>query len=445
MVEEGGFYMDTIQNPVGERTIRKVMRRIIPFIFLLYIVAFLDRVNLGYAALDMNKALGLTSEVFGLVSGIFFFGYFLFEIPSNVLLHKIGARIWIARIMISWGIVVIMTAWAQSAMHLYILRFLLGVAEAGFFPGIILYITYWFRAKEQARAVALFMTALAASNIIGAPVSTWIMDNIGWFGMPGWRWMFILEGIPAIICGVITYVYLTDRPDGARWLTAEERAWLTAELKREHEEKIARKQYTTAEVLKNPRVWHLSFIYFALVVGLYGIGFWMPTIIKSFANVLTNTQVGLITMIPYIVGGAAMIWWAKRSDRTGERRIHAALPPLIGAAGLLLCAFTDNPFFSIAMMAVATAGIYSFFGPFWALPALFLSESAAAVGIALINSIGNLGGFLGPYALGYLKETTGKMEAGLFFLSAFLVISALLVLSIRKKDASSGSSINLKM
>jgi ACS family tartrate transporter-like MFS transporter len=436
----GGISMVENRKDVGERTIRKVMTRIIPFIFILYIVAFLDRVNLGYAALDMNKALGLTAEVFGLVSGIFFFGYFLFEIPSNILMHKIGARVWIARILISWGLVVIATAWVQSATHLYILRFLLGVAEAGFFPGIILYITYWFRAKEQARAVALFMAALAASNIIGAPVSTWIMDHIQWFGMAGWRWMFILEGIPAVLLGIVTYYYLTDRPDDATWLTDEEKQWLNRELARENEAKLSRKRYTTAEVLKNPRVWHLSLIYFTLVVGLYGIGFWLPTIIKSIAQLLSNTQVGLVTMIPYIVGGAVMIWWARRSDRTGERRMHAALPPIIGAVGLFVCAFTTDPFLSIAMMAVATAGIYSFFGPFWALPALFLSEEAAAVGIALINSIGNLGGFIGPYALGFLKEATGKNEAGLFFLGASLVICSLLVLAINKHNLNNDAS-----
>lgn len=431
--------MDNVATSLEERTLRKVTMRIIPYIFLLYIVAFLDRVNLGYAALDMNKALGLTSEVFGLISGIFFLGYFIFELPSNILLHRIGARIWIARILISWGIVVIITAWAQNAAHLYILRFLLGVAEAGFFPGIILYITYWFRAKEQARSFALFMTALAVSSIIGAPVSTWIMDHIHWFGMPGWRWMFVLEGLPAIIMGVITFYYLTDRPDDAKWLTQEEKNWLKAELQKEHEAKLKVKQYTTKEVLTNPRVWHLSLIYFTLVLGLYGIGFWMPQIIKAFSKLLTNTQVGLLTMIPYIVAGIAMILWARRSDRTGERRIHAAIPPVVGALGLIGAGMTTDPVISIIFMSVATMGIYSFFGPFWSLPALFLSESAAAVGIALINSIGNLGGFVGPYVLGMLKDVTGTVKAGLFFLSASLVISSLLVLAMRKEHASEPS------
>lgn len=418
---------------IGERTTKKVFWRIIPFIFLLYIVAFLDRVNLGYAALDMNKDLALASSTFGLISGIFFFGYFLFEIPSNILLHKVGARKWIARIMVSWGIVVILTAWAQSATHLYILRFLLGVAEAGFFPGVILYITYWFRAKEQARAFALFMTALAASNIIGAPLSTWIMDTISWAGMPGWRWMFILEGIPAIIIGIITYYYLTDRPQEAKWLTKEEKEWLIQEIRHENEQKVGSKHHSARDVLTNPQVWRLSFIYLTLVIGLYGIGFWMPTIIKSFSSILTNTQVGLITMIPYIAAGICMILWARRSDRSGERRMHTALPPLLGALGLIGAGMTTNPYLSVIMMSIATIGIYSFFGPFWSLPAFFLTEVSAAVGIALINSIGNLGGFVGPYMIGYLNELTGNMEAGLYFLSFSLIITSLLVLSIKKQ------------
>jgi MFS transporter, ACS family, tartrate transporter len=432
--------MNHANAAIGDRTVRKVTRRIIPYIFLLYIIAFLDRVNLGYAALDMNKDLAIASSTFGLISGIFFFGYFIFEIPSNILLHRIGARVWIARIMVSWGIVVILTAWVQNETHLYILRFLLGVAEAGFFPGVILYITYWFRAKEQARAYALFMTALAASNIIGAPVSTWIMDNIQWADLAGWRWMFILEGIPAVVIGIVTYFYLTDRPQDAKWLTEDEKEWLQAELDKEREAKLESNQYTTKEVLTNPRVWRLSLIYFTLVIGLYGIGFWLPTIVKSFSQLLTNTQVGFITMIPYIVGGLTMVFWARRSDRTGERKVHTALPPLIGAAGLLGAGLTSDPYVSVLMMAIATAGIYSFFGPFWSLPSLFLTEAAAAVGIALINSIGNLGGFLGPYMLGYLKDATGNMEAGLFFLSASLVLCSLLVWSINKKTLSADSN-----
>jgi MFS transporter, ACS family, tartrate transporter len=431
--KKGVVLMKQNTASLENKVIRKVTLRIIPYIFILYIISFLDRVNIGYAALDMNKDLGLTASTIGLISGIFFFGYLLFEVPSNIFMHRVGASKWIARIMVSWGIVVMATAWAQNEIHLYILRFLLGLAEAGFFPGIILYITYWFRAKEQARAFALFTTALAASNIIGAPVSTWIMDHIQWFGMQGWRWMFILEGIPAVIFGIITYFYLTDRPNDAKWLSQEEKDWLNAELQKEREAKLGVEQHSIRQVLKNPRVLRLSLIYFTLVTGLYGIGFWLPTIIKEFSQVLSNTQVGLITMIPYIIGAIAMIWWGRHSDRTGERRLHAAIPPLIGAIGLIGCGMISEPVTSLVFMAIATAGIYSFFGPFWSLPALFLTGSSAAVGIAFINSIGNLGGFLGPYMLGYLKDATGKMQIGLFFLSALLVICSLLVLGIKKE------------
>lgn len=423
------------QNTVSleKRVIRKVSLRIIPYIFILYIISFLDRVNIGYAALDMNEDLGLTASTMGLISGIFFFGYFLFEVPSNILLHRVGASKWIARIMISWGVVVVGTAWVQNETHMYILRFLLGVAEAGFFPGIILYITYWFRSKEQARAFAFFITGLAASNIIGAPVSTWIMDNISWAGMEGWRWMFAMQGIPAVIFGIITYFYLTDRPDNAKWLSQEEKDWLNSELKREREAKPKVEQHSMKEVLKNPRVLRLSLIYFTTVTGLYGIGFWLPTIIKGFSQSGTNTQVGLITMIPYIAGAIAMVWWGRHSDRTGERKLHIAFPPLIGAVGLIGSGMATDPIISLIFLVVATAGIYSFLGPFWSLPALFLTEAAAAVGIAFINSVGNLGGFLGPYMLGYLVDATGKMQAGLFFLGALLVISSLLVFSIKKE------------
>ncbi|MBE3588332.1 MAG: MFS transporter [Thermoanaerobacteraceae bacterium] len=414
---------------IERATIRKVARRLIPFLFVLYIIAFLDRVNLGYAALEMNAALGLSSEIFGLAAGIFFIGYFVFEVPSNVLLHSIGARVWIARILISWGLISMLTAWAQNATHLYIIRFLLGVAEAGFFPGIILYITYWFRAREQARAVSLFMVALPVANIIGAPISTWVIDHVHWMNMPGWRWMFVLEGLPAIIFGLITLVYLTDRPAVAKWLTSEEKAWLIAEL--EKEEGCKPKPVSKWDVFKDSAVWQFSLIYFTLAMGLYGLGFWMPTIIKAFSKLLSNTQVGLIAMIPYICGGLAMVYWARRSDRLAERRLHTALPLITGSLGLVGVGLSDNPYLSIVMMTIATIGIYSLFGPFWSFANLFFSGGTAAVGIAVINSIGNLGGFLGPYALGYMTKLTGSTKAGLYFLSAAMLVGFLLVLLLR--------------
>lgn len=415
---------------------RKVRNHIIPWIIVLYVVAFLDRVNTGYAALTMNKALGITADAFGLVAGIFFIGYFIFEVPSNMILHKIGARIWIARILVSWGIVAMLTAVAQSVMHLYILRFLLGAAEAGFFPGIILYITFWFRGKEQARAFALFMTALALSSIIGAPMSGLILDHIHWAGIASWRWLYVLEGAPALICGILTFYLLPDRPNNAKWLTQKEKAWLNSELEKERKAKLGKHSMTFGQVLRNGRVWQLSIIYLCIVIGLYGIGFWMPQIIKALSSVFSNSAVGYLTMIPYIVGAVAMIWIGRRSDRMHERRWHAALPPLAGAIALVLLGQTSSPVWSIVLLSIVTAGIYSFFGPFWSLPGLFLTEASAAVGIAVINSVGNLGGFFGPYIIGAVKGATGSVYSGLIVLAAFLVLGTVLILSIRKQNAS---------
>ncbi|RNC28782.1 MAG: putative tartrate transporter [Candidatus Dichloromethanomonas elyunquensis] len=430
--------MDT-QSEVAKRTIRKLTTRIIPYIFILYIISFLDRVNIGYAALTMNKALSLSSSVFGLISGIFFIGYFIFEVPSNIILHKIGARIWIARIMVTWGIVVIITAWAANATHLYILRFLLGLAEAGFFPGIILYLTLWFPAKQQARAIALFMSAMPVSNIIGAPISAWFLGftHLGW---EGWRWLFVWEGLPAVIFGIITIFYLTDRPEQAKWLSDEEKNWLTTKLKEEHEAKIAAKKLTTKEALANRRVWYLSLVYFFSQNGLFGVGFWLPTIIKGFSNSLSNQQVGFIAMIPYIVAGVSMIFVARHSDRTGERRIHTAIPPLVGAIGLIGSGMSHDPVVQIIMLSIATAGIFSYYACFWSMTSTFLTGAAAAVGIAVINSIGNLGGFVGPYTIGLLKDATGSVYTGLYYLGGCLLITSLLILALRKENPSSASS-----
>jgi MFS transporter, ACS family, tartrate transporter len=307
-------------DETGQRTIRKVTLRLLPFLFILYVVAFLDRVNFGYAALEMNSSLGISAEIFGFLSGIFFIGYLLFEVPSNLILERIGARIWIARIMISWGVVVIATAAATDILHLAALRFILGIAEAGFFPGIILYITLWFREKELARAVALFMTALTISNIFGAPVSTWILDNIHWFGIEGWRWLFVIEGLPAIFLGILTWFYLTDRPEDADWLEPEEKSWLIQELARERE---VRRSAGTCNglrmVIADRRTWHLSLIYCSVTVGLYGLGFWMPQIIRSLNAGFSNFEIGLVMTIPFIAAAIAMLVWSWHSDRTQEQ------------------------------------------------------------------------------------------------------------------------------
>jgi len=420
-------------NELAERTVRKVSRRLLPFLFLLYVVAFLDRVNFGYAALEMNSALGLSAEVFGFLSGIFFIGYLIFEIPSNMILQRIGARVWISRIILSWGIVVIITALATDAFQMAALRFILGVAEAGFFPGIILYITCWFRKQDLAKAVALFMTALAVSNIIGAPVSTWILDNIHWFGIAGWRWLFILEGLPALVLGVVTWFYLTDRPKDAAWLEPEERKWLSEVIADENRE-TASSHRSFREVLSDWRVWYLGLIYCTITIGLYGLGFWMPQIIRSLYTGFSNFGIGLVMTIPYLAALGAMILWSAHSDRTGERVWHTAIPPVIGGLALAGAGLLTGHILAFVLIIIATAGIYCFFGPFWTLPAVFLTEAAAAVGIAAVNSVGNLGGFIGPSLVGYLTRITGSTNSGLVALGACLVLCGFLTLAVRVQD-----------
>lgn len=425
--------MENSQLNFEKKTIRKVTRRIIPLLFLLYIISYLDRANVGYAALEMNEALGLTSKMFGLVTGIFFIGYFLFEVPSNILMQKFGARVWITRILFTWGIISMATGFAQNATQLYVIRFLLGIAEAGLFPGIILYLTYWFRAKERASTIAMFMTAIAVSYIIGAPVSTLIIDHIHWMNVPGWRWMFIIEGAPAVILGFVTYFYLTDRPEQAKWLTAEEKNWLMAELRKDEElrEKQGRQASSHKTALIDPKLWYLALIYFVYTAGTLGVGYWMPQIIKGLSSYLSNTQIGFIATIPYIIASIVMNYWSRRSDRTGERRIHTALPLLVAGLTLLSVGMVSNPFIAMIFITISLAAMYCFKGPFWSLPTMILSPATVAVGIAVINSIGNLGGFVGPYAVGWLKDATGKMQAGLIFLSMILIIAFLLVLAMK--------------
>ena len=410
------------QQPVESRTVRKVTWRIIPFCFVLYIISYLDRANIGYAALQMNKELALTSEAFGFASGIFFVGYFLFEVPSNILMNRFGPRVWIARILLTWGAVAVLTAFVQSSAQLYLLRFLLGVAEAGFFPGIIIYLTYWFRKKEQATTIAMFTAAIPVSYLIGAPLSTWVMDTFnGAAGLTGWRWMLLLEGLPALLGGFACFFLLTDRPEQARWLAPDEKAWLAGELERERAAQGASVRHLgTWQAICNPKVLYLSAIYFVYQCGSLGVGYWMPQIIKGFAGHLTNTQVGLIAMLPYAVATAGMVLWSRRSDRTGERKMHSAWPLLLSGAALLGAGLAGTPVVAMACIAAALTGLYAFKAPFWAVPTLFLTRATAAVSIAVINSIGNLGGFVGPYVIGLIKDATGSPAGGLVFLAALL-------------------------
>ncbi|KZM56019.1 MFS transporter [Aeribacillus pallidus] len=421
-----------------KQTVRKVTRRIIPFVFFLYIISYLDRANIGYAALEMNDALGLTSQVFGLATGIFFIGYFLFEVPSNILMEKFGARVWIARILITWGIISMATGFVQEASHLYIIRFLLGVAEAGFFPGIVLYLTYWFRAKDHAKTIAMLMSAIPVSYIIGAPLSTWIMDNIHWFNVEGWRWMFLIEGAPAVIFGIVTLFYLADKPEDAKWLTEEEKNWLIAELEKERVKEADGKKGSAKhsghiEALRDAKVWYFAIIYFVYIAGTLGVSYWMPQIIDGMSASLSNTQIGLIATIPYIVATIAMNWWSARSDRKGERWLHAALPLLVGAITLIGAGVTLQPVLGMLFITLSLTGMYCYKGPFWALPTTMLNPAKAAVGIAVVNSIGNLGGFIGPYAVGALKDLTGGTSAGLYFLSGLLVFAFFMLLVKREK------------
>jgi ACS family tartrate transporter-like MFS transporter len=420
---------------VESRTIGKLRRRIIPLLLILYIVAYLDRINIGFAALTMNNALGITSAQFGLLAGVFFCGYFLLEIPSNLLLHKIGARIWIARILISWGIVAMLTGFVHSVAQLYVVRFLLGAAEAGFFPGIVLYLTYWFLQRDQAHVISLFVMGLPVASILGAPVSGFILDHAHWAAISSWRWLLILEGIPAVVCGVLTYFLLSSRPAEATFLTQEEKTWITSELAREEEEKIGERSISALRTLAHPRVWHLAAGLFGFDIALYAMSFYMPQALKSTSNGYSNTAVGILVMVPHLAGLMAMTVVSRSSDRRLERRYHAAIPAIVGGMALVLLGATNSPLLSITLWSFAAMGIYSFFGPFFSFPSEFLAGFSAASGIALINSVGNLGGFAGPIAIGALANGTGGIYRGLALAGVSLFVSAALVLLLPARKA----------
>jgi len=409
----------------------KVRRRLIPFMFLLYVVNYLDRVNVGFAALQMNRDLGFSPEVYGFGAGIFFWGYLLFEVPSNLLMERVGARLWIARIMLGWGVVSACMMFVKSATAFYILRFTLGVAEAGFFPGMILYLTYWFPASERAKAIAQFMTATAIAGVIGGPLSGSLLAIDGWRGLAGWQWLFLVEGIPSVILGFVVLAYLTDRPEQAHWLTGDERQWLVARMAEDRASRAGgNHQATLLAALGNPRVWLFALLYFTIIVGFYGISFWLPQILKNLSG-LRDFEIGFIAAIPYVAAAVVMVVVGASSDRTGERRKHVAFSALLGSVALALSATTTQPVIALFTLSLAAAGIWGALGPFWALPTAFLSGTAAAGGIALINSIGNLGGFLGPSMIGWVRQQTGSFTVALLVLAISPLVACFLALSLQ--------------
>lgn len=421
---------DGAAGEIGRRALRKATLRLIPLLFVLYIVSFLDRVNVGFAALQMNEDLGFSDAVYGLGAGIFFIGYFLFEVPSNLIMERVGARVWIARIMFTWGAISTAMFLVQGPASFYVLRFLLGIAEAGFFPGMILYLTYWFPARERARRVAYFMAAIPIAGVIGSPLSGYLLTLDGLWGLAGWQVMFIVEGIPAILLGFVVLLYLPNGPNGARWLEPEEREWMQNSLAREDRIKSDRGEYTTRQAFSNGKVWLLSGVYLGIVTSLYGVSLWLPLIIEDISGFGT-VAVGLLGAVPYLVGVVGMVLVARHSDATGERRWHVAVPAFVAAVGLVLTGIAGSAVVEMIALSIASLGIYGALATFWSLPTAFLSGTAAAAGIALINSVGNLGGFAGPYAVGALSGATGSFYAGLLLLAAAVFAAGILALVVR--------------
>lgn len=420
-------------DPIAESALRKVRWRLIPFLFLLYIVAYLDRVNVGFAAIDMNRDLGFSAAVYGMGSGIFFLSYTTLEVPSNLLLARFGVRVWIARIMFTWGLVSTAMIFVNSAATFYLLRFLLGAAEAGFFPGIIFYLTHWFPARERARAVGLFMTATALAGVIGAPVSSALLQFDGVVGLKGWQWLFLIEGIPAVLLAPVVLMRMTERPADAAWLSPDERDWLSREIAAEHAE-TTNAHVTLRDALLSARLWIVSVPYLCIVIAFYGVSFWLPQIVQANSG-LGSATVVLLSAIPYVAATFGLVLVGASSDRLRERRWHVAVPCLIGALGFVLTVMApQRPTVSLAMLSIAAFGIWGTLGPYWTLPTAFLRGTAAAGGIALVNSVGNVGGFIGPILVGWIRDGTGHFSAGLLTLAAILVLGAAVVLALPRSE-----------
>jgi ACS family tartrate transporter-like MFS transporter len=419
------------RSALERRVVSKVSWRLLPYLFLLYVIAYIDRINVGVAKAVMSEDLGIDPEIFGAGAGIFFIGYFIFEVPSNLVLTRVEARIWIARIMVFWGIITVCMMFVKGVASFYTLRFLLGVAEAGFFPGILFYMTRWFRAKDRARAISLFMTAGTLAGAFGNPLSgsLLLLDGVG--GLKGWHWLFVIEGVPAILLGFSVLFLLTESPEKAKWLSAEESSWLRGQLAQEQAGPGASHGSSLLAGLSHPTVWHLTGLYFLLVTGAYGFEFWLPTIVKGI-NRGSDFQAALLSAIPYLVGTVVMVVVGHNSDRTGERRGHVSGSMLVASAAFFASTLMlKNPVPALAVLSIAWAGLKAAQGPFWAIPPAFLKGTAAAGGIALINSVGNLGGYLGPRLAGKLEKTTGSYTAGLLLSASCLLCAGLLTLTLR--------------
>lgn len=410
------------------RTVGKASRRLVPFLVLCFLVAYLDRVNVGFAALTMNRDLGLSASAFGFGAGVFFLTYSIFEVPSNLFLERVGARRWIARIMFTWGLLSGAMAFVQGETSFYAVRMLLGIAEAGFFPGIIFFLTLWFPAVYRARIIGLFLAAVPLATVIGAPISGVLLGLDGVMGLRGWQWLFVLEAAPALLLSGVVLLYLTDRPAEATWLAADEREWLVSRLRQEQLRREAVRHYNVVQALRNPKVLLLCAVYFGAVANNYGLSFFLPQIVKGFGG--SNVQAGIVTAIPYAAGALGAVWWGRRSDRTMERRLHLACALLFGSIGIAISTAIDDPVMKMIVLSIAAFGIFGSLPVFWTLPTSFLGGAAAAGGIALINSIGNLAGFVAPYAVGRIKDATGGYTGGLLCVAGVSLLATLIVVAL---------------
>jgi ACS family tartrate transporter-like MFS transporter len=427
---------------VADRTRRQITKRLMPFLFLLYVFNYMNRVNVGFASLQMTSDLGFSNTVFGLGAGIFFIGYFLLQIPSTLLTEMWSARNFITLSLIVWGGLAALCGLINTAEQFYWVRFLLGIAQAGFFPGVIVYLTHWFRNEDRAKTIAMFMMAIPTSNLVGAAISAALM-RIDWLGWNGWRWLLILEGLPTVVLGIVAYFYLTDRPKDATWLAEDEREWITRALEREREQKRATVKMSAFQALKQPRVLVLALACFCYITNSVGLSSWLPKIVQRISG-LSTTEVILISGIPWLTAIPMMLITAWHSDKTRERRWHAAIALLVVGIGLSLSIVAGSHLvLAMTAFSIATMALYSFPSPFWSLPTMFLSGPAAAASVALINSTGNLGGFVGPYMIGYLADRTGGFTAGILYLVTCGVVGSGLVLSLRTTSPNVDKSVTL--